>query len=57
MTYKELLEKLKTYSDEELSKNFLLYVIEDDEFYDPDFVEIEKASDQLNDNDATYLVI
>ena len=57
MTYKELLEKLKTYSDEELSKNFLLYVIEDDEFHDPEFVEIEKASDQLNDNDATYLVI
>jgi len=62
MTYKELLESLQKLSENALSKNAIVYDLDDQEFKDIDFsargrCEIEKASDELNDEDANYFVI
>tara|TARA_B100000427_G_scaffold202533_1_gene168354 strand:+ start:94 stop:267 length:174 start_codon:yes stop_codon:yes gene_type:complete len=57
MTFKELKEQLEKYNDNQLSKNVVIWSTEDKEFYDADFQEIMLASDQLNDEDASYLVI
>ena len=57
MTFKELKEQLEKYSEAQLSKNVVVWSTEDSEFYDADFQEIMVASDQLNDEDASYLVI
>ena len=62
MTYKELLERLKQLNENQLSYNAVVYDIEDSEFKEIDYsvlgrCEIEKASDELNDEDATYFVI
>ena len=62
MTYKELLESLQKLNENALSKDAIAYDIDDQEFKDIDFsamgrCEIEKASDELNDEDATYFVI
>ena len=62
MTYKELLESLQKLNENALSKDAIVYDIDDQEFKDIDFsargrCEIEKASDELNDEDATYFVI
>ena len=62
MTYKELLESLQKLNENALSKDAIVYDIDDQEFKEVDFsaigrCEIEKASDELNDEDATYFVI
>ena len=57
MTFKELKEQVEKYNDNQLSKNVVIWSTEDKEFYDADFQEIMLASDQLNDEDASYLVI
>ena len=62
MTYKELLESLQKLNDNALSKNAVVYDIDDQEFKDIDFTargncEVEKASDELNDEDSYYFVI
>ena len=62
MTYKELLESLQKLNDNALSKDALVYDIDDQEFKDVDFsvigrCDIEKASDELNDEDYYYFVI
>ena len=62
MTYKELLESLQKLNENALSKNAIVYDIDDAEFKDVDFsaigrCEIEKASDELNDQDSYYFVI
>ena len=57
MTFKELKEQLEKYNDNQLSKNVVIWSTEDKEFYDAEFQEIMLASDQLNDEDASYLVI
>jgi hypothetical protein len=62
MTYKELLESLQKLNENALSKNAVVYDIDDQEFKDIDFsgtgrCEIEKASDELNDEDSYYFVI
>ena len=62
MTYKELLESLQKLNEEALSKDAVVYDIDDQEFKEIDYsaigrCEIEKASDELNDEDATYFVI
>ena len=62
MTYKELLESLQKLNEEALSKDAVVYDIDDQEFKDIDFsalgkCEIEKASDELNDEDYYYFVI
>ena len=57
MTFKELKEQLEKYSEAQLSKNVVVWSTQDSEFYDADFQEIMVASDQLNDEDASYLVI
>ena len=62
MTYKELLESLQKLNENALSKNAIVYDIDDQEFKDIDFsalgkCEIEKASDELNDEDYYYFVI
>jgi len=62
MTYKELLESLQKLNENALSKNAIVYDLDDQEFKDIDFsgrgrCECEKASDELNDEDATYFVI
>tara|TARA_Y100001970_G_C13420126_1_gene456166 strand:+ start:260 stop:448 length:189 start_codon:yes stop_codon:yes gene_type:complete len=62
MTYKELLESLQKLNDNALSKNAVVYDIDDQEFKDIDFsvrghCECEKASDELNDEDYYYFVI
>ena len=62
MTYKELLESLQKLNENALSKDAIVYDLDDQEFKDIDFsvmgrCEIEKASDELNDEDATYFVI
>tara|TARA_R100000353_G_scaffold116974_2_gene83484 strand:- start:194 stop:382 length:189 start_codon:yes stop_codon:yes gene_type:complete len=62
MTYKELLESLQQLNENALSKNAIVYDIDDQEFKDIDFSQrgrcvIEKASDELNDEDSYYFVI
>ena len=62
MTYKELLESLQKLNENALSKDAVVYNIDDQEFKEIDYsaigrCEIEKASDELNDEDATYFVI
>ena len=62
MTYKELLESLQKLNENALAKNAIVYDIDDQEFKEIDYsvlgrCEIEKASDELNDEDATYFVI
>ena len=62
MTYKDLLESLQKLNENALSKNAVVYDIDDQELKDIDFsalgkCEIEKASDELNDEDSYYFVI
>ena len=62
MTYKELLESLQKLKENALSKDAIVYDLDDQEYKDIDFsamgrCEIEKASDELNDEDANYFVI
>ena len=62
MTYKELLESLQKLNENALSKDASVWDIEDQEFKDVDFSAlgrciVEKADDELNDEDAYYFVI
>ena len=62
MTYKELLESLQKLNENALSKNAIVWHIDDQEFKEIDFSAlgrciIEKADDELNDEDSTYFVI
>jgi len=63
MKYKELKENLNSLSDEQLDKEVVIWSSDDHQFYDgveynhKGNIEIAKASDQLNDEDATYFVI
>ena len=63
MKYKELKEILNTLSEEQLGKNVLIWSTDDSDFYDQveynykGNIEVTKASDELNDEDATYFVI
>ena len=63
MKYKELKENLNTLSDEQLDKEVVIWSTDDATFYDcveynyRGNIEIAKASDELNDEDATYFVI
>ena len=62
MTYKELLESLQKLNENALSKNAIAYAIDDQEFKEVDFSAlgrcvIEKADDELNDEDSHYFVI
>ena len=62
MTYKELLESLQKLNENALSKNAIAYDIDDQEFKEVDFSAlgrcvIEKADDELNDEDSNYFVI
>ena len=62
MTYKELLESLQKLNENALSKNAIVYDIDDQEFKEIDFSAIgrcliEKADDELNNEDSHYFVI
>ena len=62
MTYKELLESLQKLNENALSKDAIVYDIDDQEFKEIDFSAlgrciIEKADDELNDEDSTYFVM
>ena len=62
MTYKELLESLQKLNENALSKNAIVWDIDDQEFKEIDFSAlgrciIEKADDELNDEDSHYFVI
>ena len=57
MTFKELKETLDKYNETQLAKNVVVWSTADKEFFDADFQEIMIASDELNDEDASYLVI
>ena len=62
MTYKELLESLQKLNENALSKNAIVWHIDDQEFKEIDFSAlgrciIEKADDELNDEDSTYFVV
>ena len=63
MNYKELKENLNSLSDEQLDKDVIIWSTDDGVFYDgveynyKGNIEIAKASDKLNDEDATYFVI
>ncbi len=62
MTYKELLESLQKLNENALSKDASVWDIEDQEFKDVDFSAlgrciVEKADDELNDEDFYYFVI
>ena len=62
MTYKELLESLQKLNENALSKNAIAYDIDDQEFKEIDFSVmgrciIEKADDELNDENSHYFVI
>ena len=62
MTYKELLESLQKLNENALSKDAIVYDIDDQEFKEVDFSGlgrclIEKAEDELNDEDSHYFVI
>ena len=57
MTFKELKEQLEKFSETQLDKDVIVWSIDDNDFYDAEFQQIETASDKLNDEDASYLVI
>jgi len=63
MKYKELKEILNGLNDGQLGKEVLIWSTDDSVFYDDveynhkGNIEIAKASDELNDEDATYFVI
>ena len=63
MKYKELKENLNSLSDEQLDKEVIIWSTDDGVFYDgveynyKGNIEIAKASDELNDENATYFVI
>ena len=63
MKYKELKEILNGLNDGQLDKDILIWSTDDGAFFDEvDYnykgnIEIAKASDELNDEDATYFVI
>ena len=62
MTYRDLLERLQKLNDNQLDKTAILWNIEDSEFTEIDYnsegnIEIAKASDLLNDEDATYFIL
>ena len=62
MTYKELLESLQKLNENALSKNAIVWHIDDQEFKEIDFSAlgrciIEKADDELNDENSHYFVI
>ncbi len=63
MKYKELKEILNGLNDGQLDKEVLVWSTDDGTFYDDveynykGNIEIAKASDELNDEDATYFVI
>ena len=62
MTYKDLLESLQKLNENALSKNAIAYDIDDQEFKEVDFSAlgrciIEKADDELNDENSHYFVI
>ena len=63
MKYKELKEILNGLNDGQLDKEVLIWSTDDAVFYDgveynhKGNLEIAKASDQLNDENATYFVI
>ena len=63
MKYKELKENLNELNEDQLDAEVLLWSTEDGVFYDNveynyrGNVEIAKASDELNDENATYFVI
>ena len=63
MKYKELKEILNGLNDGQLDKEVLVWLTDDGAFYDGveynyrGNIEIAKASDELNDEDATYFVI
>ncbi len=57
MTFKELKEQLEKYSENQLSKEVIVWSTGDKEFYNADFQEIMLASDELDDEDSSYLVI
>ena len=63
MKYKELKEILNGLNDGQLDKDVLVWSTDDENFIDEvDYnykgnIEIAKASDELNDEDATYFVI
>jgi len=57
MTFKELKEQLEKFSETQLDKDVIVWSIDDKDFYDAEFQQIEVASDQLNDEDSNYFVI
>ena len=57
MTFKELKEQLEKFSETQLDKDVIVWSVDDNDFYDAEFQQIEKASDKLNDEDASYFVI
>ena len=62
MTYKELLESLQKLNENALFKDAIVYDIDDAEFKEVDFSAIgrcliEKADDELNNEDSHYFVI
>ena len=62
MTYKDLLESLQKLNENALSKDAIVYDLDDQEFKEVDFSAlvrciVEKADDELNDEDSNYFVI
>ena len=57
MTFKELKEHLEKYDETQLSKDVIVWSTDDSQFFNADFQEIMIASDELGDEDASYLVI
>ena len=63
MKYKELKEILNNLNEGQLDAEVLVWLTDDGAFYDnveynyKGNIEIAKASDQLNDENATYFVI
>ena len=62
MTYKELLESLQKLNENAVSKDAIVYDLDDQEFKEVDFSAlgrciVEKADDELNDEDSHYFVI
>ena len=62
MTYKDLLESLQKLNENALAKDAIVWDIGDQEFKEVDFSAlgrciIEKADDELNDENSHYFVI
>ena len=57
MTFQELLETVQGFSEDQLKKDVVVWSVDDKEFFDAEFKEIQISYDKLNYENAAYFVI